>query len=116
MSKIRLGFVTNSSSSSFVIAKNDKCTKEEIKEKLLTMREEIKDFLYDFDYHNDISEDDFIDEMTKILFKIPGDLILGEWAVSAREYSNENDEFDGFMYEYGHELDTENFKVEPSGW
>ena len=113
--KVRNGFVTNSSSSSFVIAKNGKCTKEEIKEKLLTMKEEIKNLLYDWDIDG-ISEDEFIDIMTKALFKIPSDLVLGEWTVSSREYANDNDEYDGFMYEYGSQIETENFKVALSGW
>ena len=113
--KVRLGHVTNSSSSSFVIAKNDKCTKEEIKEKLLTMKEEIKDILCCWDV-DDVSEDEFINEMAKTLFKIPEDLVLGEWTVSSREYESDSDEYDGFMYEYGHKITTDNFKIERSGW
>ena len=113
--KVRLGHVTNSSSSSFVIAKNNKCTKEEIKEKLLTMKKEIKDFLYEFDY-DDVSENEFIDEMAKTLFKVPEDLVLGEWTVSSREYESDGDEYDGFMCEYGPQITTDNFKVERSGW
>ena len=112
--KIRNGFVTNSSSSSFIIAKNNKCTKEEIKEKLLSMEKQIEEILYDYD--SDCSKEEFIEEMARKLFDIPSDLILGEWTVYTEVYGNDYDEYDGFMYGYGHEIDTDNFKAKESGW
>lgn len=125
MAKYRLDYVTNSSSSSFIIAKNNKCTEEEIKELLYSMEEQISNVIgrYCWDYKYDDDDDnvsektinEFIDEMTSHLY-CKGDLILGEWSVSAREYNNESDEYNGFMYEYGHKLNTENLKVQCSGW
>lgn len=120
--KVRLGFVTNSSSSSFIIAQNNKCTREEVKDLLSSMKEQIseiiRNYCWDYRYGDNISEEtisEFIEEMTDHLYD-EGDLTLGDWTVAAREYSSENDEYDGFMYAYGHELNTENFKVECSGW
>lgn len=111
--KVRLGHVTNSSSSSFIIAKNNKCTKYEIKERLRSLKPEIKEVLYDYCVDStDEGVDIFIDYMTKDLFNEPSTLQLGEWVVTAREYCSDNDEFDGFVYMYGHELSTDNFKVE----
>lgn len=111
--KVRLGHVTNSSSSSFIIAKNNKCTEEEIRNKLYTLKNEIKETLYDYCVSDDdYNVNEFINEMTSILYSTPSDLQLGEWIVSAAECCNENDEFDGFIYMHGNDLSTENFKVE----
>lgn len=111
--KVRSDFVTNSSSSSFIVAKNSRCTVDEIRDTLKRCSDDIRQtlHLYDRDCDDD-SVNEFIEGLCLSLFNTPSDLKLGDWTASAVEYTNENDEFDAFMYDCGHKLNTENFKVE----
>lgn len=110
--KVREDFVTNSSSSSFIVAKKNNCTIDEIRNLLKDNRKNIKSLLSDYDLDDDNNAIDlFIKEMSDELFRTPSDMKLGEWVASAVEYSNEDDEYSGFMYNYGYKLNTENFKV-----
>lgn len=110
--KVRNDFVTNSSSSSFIIAKNSDCTVNEIRNRLKELLDDIKETLKLFNRDSDDSSvDEFIDELCVGLFNESSDLKLGDWTASAVEYSNEDDEFGAFMYDYGYKLNTDNFKV-----
>lgn len=62
--KKRTDFVTNSSSSSFVIAKKDACTIDEIREALMKKKQQVIYLLQSFDMDTDDSSIHmFIEEM-----------------------------------------------------
>lgn len=114
--KKRFGYVTNSSSSSFIIAKNDNCTVEEIETNIRENKDDIIDI---YDSFNENPEDyiieELIEDLASKLFEIP-DLKLDNWKVGSRTFSGEDEIDSAFIYEYGHKLGTENFKIQPSDW
>lgn len=114
--KKRFGHVTNSSSSSFIIAKNDNCTVEEIETNIRENKDDIIDI---YDSFNENPEDyiieELIEDLASKLFEIP-DLKLDNWKVGSRTFSGEDEIDSAFIYEYGHKLGTENFKIQPSDW
>lgn len=110
--KKRFGHVTNSSSSSFIIAKNDKCTKEEIKNSILDNKKLIREMFENFD--EDCEEymiEEFADDLASSLFGIP-DLKLDNWMVGSTTCSSEDEIDDAFVYEHGCKLSTDNFKIQ----
>ena len=110
--KVRKDYVTNSSSSSYVIAKKDDCTVDEIKSALNTLRGDIKRTLKDYvEDYDDKGIDDFIDETARRLFSTANGLRLDDWLVAATTFDNESEAYEGFLYEFGGEFNTENFKM-----
>ena len=112
--KIRKDFVTNSSSSSFVIAKKEHCTYQEVWKKVKELRPELVKFLRS-NSDDEISEeeiDSHIDDIAHQLFNTPSDLKLGDWIVSAEEYNGEDGDIDEcFLYMYAYKIQTDNFKI-----
>lgn len=110
--KKRFGHVTNSSSSSFIIAKNDKCTVEEIKNSILDNKELVKEMFELFDENcEEYTIEEFADDLALSLFRVP-DLKLDNWMVGSTYYSSEDEIDSAFVYDYGHKLSTDNFKVQ----
>lgn len=111
--KVRVDFVTNSSSSSFVIAKTKDCKFEEVRNLVASLRKNIIQCMDE--YREDTSDeniDHFIDTVAQDIFYIPEDgMMLGDWEACAVEYGDEDDINGYFLYNYGHKLKSEHFKM-----
>lgn len=131
MGKIRLGFITNSSSSSFVIArKNDIKELEVVNLIIEKLSDDIKielkgieDDSYIFNYLDDelkvlIIQKDYdkavkliANELCDRLLDTYSEMELGDWKVHSEEFGNEDGFYDCLIYDYGHKLVSDNFKV-----
>lgn len=110
--KVRKDFVTNSSSSSFIIAIHKDCTTQEVRDNVSKCKEDARYLLDMFDMeHDDAAVESFIEEIVGELMWHYNEMELGDWKVSAEEYSNEDSEVGAFIYDYAYKLGTEHFKV-----
>lgn len=132
--KCRLSHVTNSSSSSFIIARNNKCTSEEVINLIIEkLSDDIKKYLQEaimFEDINDfncnikdaIIQDAIIqkdyDKAVKLIAEELCNILesryeieLDDWKVHAQQFSNDYDFYDALIYEYGYKLISDNFKV-----
>ena len=132
--KIRRGFVTNSSSSSFIIARKGNVDKMRLGYELLNqtaLNDIVNDFMKDTDsieyfelsqkVKNLIKNKDFdgvkkqlVKEFVDELVQRSSDMKLDDWDISIGEASNETDNIlDFFIYELC-SIDLEDFKIQTS--
>lgn len=131
MGKVRMGFVTNSSSSSFVIARKNDIKESDVVNLIIEkLSDDIKIELngieyhrYIFDYLDDelkvlIIQKDYdkaikliANELCDILLDAYSEMELGDWKVHSEEFGNENGFYDCLIYDYGYKLISDNFKV-----
>lgn len=129
MAKIRLGYVTNSSSSSFIIARKNDIKESDVVNLII---DKLSDYIerelkniddYDLKYLDDelkvfIIQKDYNKAVKLIANKLCDRLLdtysemeLGDWEVHATEFSNENGFYDYLIYDHGYKLVSDNFKV-----
>ena len=131
MTKIRCGFVTNSSSSSFVIARKSDIKESDVVNLIIDkLSDEIKKELNGIEYHRyifDYLDDELKDliiqkdydkaiklianELCDRLLDTYSEMDLGDWKVHAEKFGNEDDFYNCLMYDYGYKLVSDNFKV-----
>ena len=129
MAKIRLDYVTNSSSSSFIIARKNNVKESDVTNLII---EKLSDYIerelkniddYDFKYLDDelkvlIIQKDYdkavkliANEICDKLLDTYSEIDLGNWKVHAEEFGNEDSFYDNLIYSYGNVLVSDNFKV-----
>ena len=127
--KIRLSHVTNSSSSSFIIARKNNVKESDVTNLII---EKLSDYIerelkniddYDFKYLDDelkvlIIQKDYdkavkliANEICDKLLDTYSEIDLGNWKVHAEEFGNEDSFYDNLIYSYGNVLVSDNFKV-----
>ena len=129
MAKIRLSYVTNSSSSSFIIARRNDIRESDVVNLII---DKLSDYIkkeingmdrYDLDYLDDelkvlIIQKDYdkavkliANELCDRLLDTYSEMDLGDWKVHSEEFGNEDSFYDNLIYSYGNVLVSDNFKV-----
>ena len=130
MAKIRLGHVTNSSSSSFIIARksniresdvinliidklsdNIKIELEDIEDRYVFkyLDSELKIAIIQKDYDKAVKL--IANELCDRLLDSYSEIDLGDWKVHSEEFGNEDDFYSRLIYDYGYMIVSDDFKV-----
>ena len=125
--KIRRGFVTNSSSSSYIIAKKKDATLTDIKNSLLKVRDNAKSFLIKqhkwIDFEPDVEEsirkgdydkaaDAFLEYVADYLYGNFNAGTLGDWTVGSDEFWNDGgDPYENFILDSAWLIGDENLQI-----
>ena len=129
MTKVRQSFVTNSSSSSFIIARKNDVTESDVANLIIDklsdyIKKELKSLdFYDLKYLDDelkvlILQKDYdkavkliANELCDRLLDAYSEMELGDWKVHVEEFGNEDGFYNNLIYSYGNVLVSDNFKV-----
>lgn len=125
--KIRRGFVTNSSSSSYIIAKRKDATLTDIKNSLLKVRDNAKTFLIKehkwIDLEPDVEElirkedydgavDAFLEYVADYLYNSFNAGTLGDWTVGSDEFWSDNgDPYENFILDSAWLIGDNNLQI-----
>lgn len=128
--KCRNGHVTNSSSSSFIIAKHESCKREDIKTALNNMRDDIKMMVEsdgEYIYFEDNDEVQYllkknkieevvnlaIDELEDRLYYFSDNgMVLDYWECSSQEFSDDDGDLLAiFLMHYGYKFKCDTLKI-----
>lgn len=124
--KYRQGFVTNSSSSSFILARKDEVNKETLLELIKKQKDAIDEIISCYEYIEDLdieitqaiekgdkdrAFDLIAQQVLRKFLNFNSDLTLDNWKVAGGEVSNESDSlFDLFVYFSG-TIELDDFKI-----
>ena len=129
MTKIRQSFVTNSSSSSFIIARKNDVTESDVANLIIDklsdyIKKELKSLdFYDLRYLDDelkvlIIQKNYdkavkliADKLCDRLLDAYSEMDIGDWKVHAEEFGNKDGFYDNLIYYYGNILVSDNFKI-----
>lgn len=129
MTKIRQSFVTNSSSSSFIIARKNDVTESDVANLIINklsdyIKKELKSLdFYDLRYLDDelkvlIIQKNYdkavkliADKLCDRLLDAYSEMDIGDWKVHAEEFGNKDGFYDNLIYSYGNILVSDNFKI-----
>ena len=129
MTKIRQSFVTNSSSSSFIIARKNDVTESDVANLIIDklsdyIKKELKSLdFYDLRYLDDelkvlIIQKNYdkavkliADKLCDRLLDAYSEMDIGDWKVHAEEFGNKDGFYDNLIYSYGNILVFDNFKI-----
>lgn len=125
--KIRRGFVTNSSSSSYIIAKKKDATLTDIKNSLLKVKDNAKSFLIEqhkwIDLEPDVEEsirkgdydkaaDAFLEDVADYLYNSFNDGTLGDWTVGSDEFWDDGgNPYENFILDSAWLIGDENLQI-----
>ena len=122
--KIRTDYVTNSSSSSYVIAKKSDCTKDDVIKNMGSLKQMVDDVLEYGYIPDDVLKFELQnpdkDKAEASLKEFIAEEILGEdyrmelddWFIVGGECSGEDGYIlETFLYEYGNRIDSEKIKI-----